>query len=83
MKLFLYLLSVVFLINAVLGLKNAAICGLQHSKNGDGKIACLGYRQSWSYNSAANECVQFIYGGCQGNDNRFDSKEACEDTCKE
>ena len=27
------------------------------------------------------KCVEFIYGGCQGNGNRFDSKIDCEMTC--
>ena len=26
-------------------------------------------------------CQQFWFGGCDGNGNRFDSKEACEQRC--
>lgn len=37
---------------------------------------------SWTYDSIKNECFQFSYGGCQGNDNRFGSKEECENICK-
>jgi len=27
------------------------------------------------------ECLKFYYGGCQGNENRFDSLEECEMNC--
>ncbi|XP_055838061.1 male accessory gland serine protease inhibitor-like [Episyrphus balteatus] len=59
-----------------------ADCLIPHSKNGDGLIACEAYFPSWSYNSATDECVFFVYGGCKGNDNRFPSKEICEQNCK-
>ncbi|KAH8283187.1 hypothetical protein KR054_012638 [Drosophila jambulina] len=59
------------------------ICGLPHSRNGDGRISCEAYIPSWTYDSANGECVKFIYGGCGGNDNRFDSKENCEKRCLE
>ncbi|BFF96227.1 male accessory gland serine protease inhibitor-like [Drosophila madeirensis] len=80
---FLLLLAVlaVFVANS-LALKNE-ICGLQHSRNGDGRISCEAYIPSWSFDSAANECIKFIYGGCGGNDNRFGSKEECEAKCLE
>ncbi|XP_017477436.1 PREDICTED: protease inhibitor-like [Rhagoletis zephyria] len=35
----------------------------------------------FSYNSEKKACEQFFYGGCQGNDNRFDTKEECEKIC--
>ena len=31
--------------------------------------------------SGTPKCVEFTYGGCQGNGNRFDSKIDCEMTC--
>lgn len=34
------------------------------------------------YNVESGECEQFIYGGCGGNDNRFDSMIQCEASCK-
>ncbi|VDO01400.1 unnamed protein product [Rodentolepis nana] len=42
---------------------------------------CRGFFPSWGMDAANGECVQFIYGGCRGNENRFESKEACEETC--
>merc|ERR1712141_335857 len=41
---------------------------------------CRGYFQAWFFDG--EECKQFVYGGCQGNANRFQSKEECENVCK-
>ncbi|EUB57904.1 Kunitz-type serine protease inhibitor BmTI-A [Echinococcus granulosus] len=41
---------------------------------------CLAYFPSWGYEQSTGQCVEFIYGGCQGNLNRFYSKEECEAT---
>ena len=35
----------------------------------------------YGYDPEQQQCVQFIYTGCQGNDNRFDTYEECMDTC--
>ena len=42
---------------------------------------CRAYMPSWGYNSERGVCEQFIYGGCRGTDNRFDSKASCEAEC--
>ena len=34
------------------------------------------------YNASALECQRFIYGGCDGNSNNFESMELCEDECE-
>ncbi|XP_029349432.1 kunitz-type protease inhibitor 1a [Echeneis naucrates] len=36
----------------------------------------------WYYNPLEQNCFRFNYGGCQGNENRFDSKEACLKVCR-
>ncbi|XP_008472165.1 blackelin-4-like isoform X1 [Diaphorina citri] len=43
---------------------------------------CRGYFQKFYFNPSTGQCVQFIYGGCNGNGNRFDSEEDCIRTCK-
>lgn len=43
---------------------------------------CYGYFPSFYYNSAKGTCGQFVYGGCQGNKNRFSSEEDCLNACK-
>jgi len=40
---------------------------------------CRGFFQSWYFDGEA--CTEFVYGGCQGNANRFPSKEECESAC--
>uniref|UniRef100_A0A1A9ZNB8 BPTI/Kunitz inhibitor domain-containing protein n=1 Tax=Glossina pallidipes TaxID=7398 RepID=A0A1A9ZNB8_GLOPL len=33
------------------------------------------------YDSGTKACKQFFYGGCQGNANRFDTNDECENLC--
>ena len=42
---------------------------------------CRAYIRSWYYDYLKGECKQFIYGGCDTNGNKFDTKEACEARC--
>ena len=42
---------------------------------------CLAYMPSYGFNSDTGECESFIYGGCQGNANRFDTLAECEAAC--
>ncbi|XP_069813976.1 collagen alpha-1(VII) chain-like [Dendropsophus ebraccatus] len=43
---------------------------------------CSNYTLLWYYHLKADECRPFVYGGCGGNHNRFQSKEKCEQRCK-
>ena len=43
---------------------------------------CKARFRRYFYNSSSGECEQFIYGGCQGNDNNFNTVKDCEAKCK-
>ncbi|KAJ8257173.1 hypothetical protein GJAV_G00182690 [Gymnothorax javanicus] len=42
---------------------------------------CLRYTIRWYFHSLVGACRPFIYSGCAGNDNRFLTKEECEEQC--
>ncbi|XP_038848614.1 collagen alpha-1(XXVIII) chain-like [Salvelinus namaycush] len=42
---------------------------------------CRNYFVKWYYDTTANACAQFWFGGCQGNQNRFESEKSCKKTC--
>ncbi|KFO71266.1 WAP, Kazal, immunoglobulin, Kunitz and NTR domain-containing protein 1, partial [Cuculus canorus] len=42
---------------------------------------CQNWEPRWAYNHLLKQCHSFVYGGCEGNTNNFESKESCEDVC--
>ncbi|KAM6384248.1 uncharacterized protein FN964_009897 [Alca torda] len=44
--------------------------------------SCHHYALLWYYHPEANACRPFIFGGCRGNSNRFETKWKCERRCK-
>ena len=42
---------------------------------------CSDYSIKWHFVPQEQKCRRFWYGGCQGNQNRFETEEACESKC--
>ena len=42
---------------------------------------CMAYFPRYFHNSTSGNCEPFVYGGCQGNENNFETREDCEHTC--
>ncbi|BFZ04338.1 hypothetical protein BsWGS_07377 [Bradybaena similaris] len=42
---------------------------------------CRAHIERYYYDITAAQCQLFIYGGCQGNGNNFETVEACQATC--
>ncbi|KAH8378178.1 hypothetical protein KR093_009879, partial [Drosophila rubida] len=51
-----------------------------HQPKETGRCFALFYR--FAYNLDTQSCEEFIYGGCAGNSNNFDTKEQCEQVCQ-
>lgn len=43
--------------------------------------SCRNYSPRWYYNSTTGTCDQFMYTGCEGNENNFVTEAECEDSC--
>lgn len=44
---------------------------------------CEAYSEQFFYNSTSETCEQFVYGGCNGNANRFPTEKECQEMCIE
>lgn len=42
---------------------------------------CRAILMRFFFNIHTQKCEEFIYGGCEGNQNRFESLEECEQKC--
>ncbi|KAM4735979.1 collagen alpha-6(VI) chain isoform 2-T3 [Anableps anableps] len=43
--------------------------------------SCQEYSMKWFFDTVQNQCSRFWYGGCDGNANRFETREECENLC--
>ncbi|KAM6973746.1 amyloid beta precursor like protein 2 [Aplochiton taeniatus] len=43
---------------------------------------CRASMPRWHFHAGQRRCVRFVYGGCAGNRNNFDSEEYCMAVCK-
>ncbi|XP_014400010.1 PREDICTED: eppin-like [Myotis brandtii] len=43
---------------------------------------CLAFFPRWWYDEETQACSKFIYGGCLGNNNNFQSESICKTICK-
>ncbi|XP_052096361.1 isoinhibitor K-like [Mytilus californianus] len=42
---------------------------------------CYGYFNKYYFNKRSGKCEKFVYGGCQGNANNFETLMDCEIEC--
>lgn len=42
---------------------------------------CLSFTMMWFFDAEKAACARFWYGGCGGNNNRFETQEECENLC--
>ncbi|NXI62588.1 EPPI protein, partial [Anseranas semipalmata] len=42
---------------------------------------CKGHFYRYAYNPATGTCQVFLYGGCRGNPNNFQTAEECQRVC--
>ncbi|XP_006881795.1 PREDICTED: eppin-like [Elephantulus edwardii] len=54
----------------------AYICSMPKDKG-----LCLAYLPRWWYNKTIAKCQAFIYGGCLGNNNNFQTESVCMASC--
>ena len=54
----------------------AGFCNLQKDPG-----PCEDFAAVWYFEPSRRQCRRFLYGGCQGNANRFGSRDECESSC--
>ena len=43
---------------------------------------CRGSFEKWYFDTESGGCKTFIYGGCDGNQNNFETQDQCEKSCQ-
>uniref|UniRef100_A0A3Q3IMR4 BPTI/Kunitz inhibitor domain-containing protein n=1 Tax=Monopterus albus TaxID=43700 RepID=A0A3Q3IMR4_MONAL len=44
--------------------------------------SCQNYALMWFFDKKESKCSRFWYGGCGGNENRFETRRECENLCQ-
>ncbi|GFQ80111.1 hypothetical protein TNCT_699651 [Trichonephila clavata] len=42
---------------------------------------CHGEITRWHYDVDRDQCIAFVYTGCKGNENNFETKDECSSRC--
>ncbi|KJH46710.1 Kunitz/Bovine pancreatic trypsin inhibitor domain protein [Dictyocaulus viviparus] len=69
-----------FLLGGTVAPSKISSCALPQNQ---GSVCSSAYKLVWYYDTSEGRCSQFWYGGCDGNENRFATKEQCETICVE
>ncbi|UJR21999.1 hypothetical protein I4U23_025067 [Adineta vaga] len=73
-----FLLILSYSLTVIVRCTRSAICELPHTTG-----PCRGMFPSFYFNPSTNQCKEFIYGGCEGNANRFENEEECMAKCSQ
>lgn len=46
-----------------------------------GPIACTAFQPRWTYDGRQGKCVEYVYGGCRGTKNLFETESDCQAAC--
>lgn len=69
-------LKIIFLIKYLFRFLLLAVCELEKDAG-----SCSKYVNMWAFDRQQGKCIRFWYGSCEGNGNRFETEQQCQETC--